>query len=92
MIDTKWIGHRFPVMRWEVEKDRVRFFARAIGETRPEYIDEEAAKAAGYPSLPMPTTSWRYAPQEGAGAVALFCYPESNYITGETVVCDGAIR
>lgn len=31
-------------------------------------------------------------PQEAAGAVALFCYPESNYITGETLVCGGGIR
>jgi len=56
MIDTKWIGHRFPVMRWEVEKGRVRSFAKVIGETRPEYLDEEAAQAAGYPSLLMPPT------------------------------------
>jgi acyl dehydratase len=56
MIDTKWIGHRFPVMRWEVEKGRLRFFAKAIGETRPEYIDEVAAKAAGYLTLLAPPT------------------------------------
>jgi 3-oxoacyl-[acyl-carrier protein] reductase len=31
-------------------------------------------------------------PAEAAGAVALFCYPESNYISGETVVCGGGIR
>jgi len=31
-------------------------------------------------------------PQEAAGAIALFCYPESNYITGETIVCGGGIR
>ena len=29
---------------------------------------------------------------EAAGAVALFCYPESNYISGEVVVCGGGIR
>lgn len=29
---------------------------------------------------------------EGAGAVALFCYPESNYISGETLVCGGGFR
>lgn len=56
MIDTKWIGHKFPAIRWEVEKGRLRFFAKAIGETRPEYIDEEAAKAAGHPSLLAPPT------------------------------------
>lgn len=56
MIDTKWIGHRFPTLRWEVEKGRVRFFAKAIGETRPEYLDEAAARAAGHRSLLAPPT------------------------------------
>lgn len=31
-------------------------------------------------------------PMEAAGAVALFCYPESNYISGETLVCGGGYR
>jgi acyl dehydratase len=56
MIDTKWIGHRFPKIRWEVEKGRLRFFAKATGETRAEYIDEDAARAAGHPSLLAPPT------------------------------------
>ena len=56
MIDNKWIGHRFPKTRWEVEKGRLRFFAKAIGETRPEYLDEEAARAAGYSSVLAPPT------------------------------------
>src|SRR3546814_9732116 len=47
---------RFLAIRWEVEKGRLRFFAKAIGETRPEFIDEDAAKAAGHPSLLAPPT------------------------------------
>ncbi|WP_281783567.1 SDR family NAD(P)-dependent oxidoreductase [Sinimarinibacterium flocculans] len=31
-------------------------------------------------------------PAEAAGAVALFCYPESNYVSGETLVCGGGYR
>ncbi|NGY05590.1 SDR family NAD(P)-dependent oxidoreductase [Solimonas terrae] len=31
-------------------------------------------------------------PQEAAAAVALFCFPESNYISGETLLCAGGIR
>ena len=31
-------------------------------------------------------------PAEGAGAVALLCYPESNYISGEVLVCGGGFR
>lgn len=30
--------------------------------------------------------------EEAAGAVSLFCFPESNYITGEVVVCGGGYR
>lgn len=56
MIDTKYIGRQLPTSYFEIEKGRLRFFAKAIGETRPEYIDEAAAKAAGYRSLPVPLT------------------------------------
>jgi 3-oxoacyl-[acyl-carrier protein] reductase len=28
-------------------------------------------------------------PEEAAGAVFLFCTPESNYISGQTIVCGG---
>lgn len=56
MIDKKHIGKMFPPLTAELEKGRLRFFAKAIGETDPVYTDEAAAKAAGYRSLPMPPT------------------------------------
>ncbi len=56
MIDKKHIGLKSAPHRVEVEKGRLRFFAKAIGETNPIYTDEEAAKAAGYASLPAPPT------------------------------------
>ena len=28
-------------------------------------------------------------PEEAAGAVYLFCIPESNYVSGQTLVCGG---
>jgi 3-oxoacyl-[acyl-carrier protein] reductase len=31
-------------------------------------------------------------PEEGAGAVYLLCMPESNYISGETLVCSGGFK
>ena len=31
-------------------------------------------------------------PEEAAGAIVLLCYPESNYISGELVVCGGGFR
>jgi len=31
-------------------------------------------------------------PEEAAGAVALLCYPESNYVSGELLLCAGGLR
>ena len=56
MIDRKYIGHAWPPYSVEVEKGRLRFFAKAIGETSSVYTDEIAARAAGYRSLPVPPT------------------------------------
>lgn len=52
MIDTSDIGHRLPAFSAEVEKGRLRFFAKAIDQTDPVYTDEGAAQAAGYAGLP----------------------------------------
>ncbi|CAD5109371.1 SDR family NAD(P)-dependent oxidoreductase [Zestomonas carbonaria] len=30
-------------------------------------------------------------PEEAAGAVAMFCYPESDYVSGEVLICGGGI-
>ncbi|HEU0199883.1 MAG TPA: MaoC family dehydratase N-terminal domain-containing protein [Burkholderiaceae bacterium] len=56
MLDTKFIGHRLPPFSADVEKGRLRFFAKATGQTDPAYSDESAAREAGYPGLPVPPT------------------------------------
>jgi acyl dehydratase len=56
MIDKKWIGHELPASVLTVERSRLRFFAKAIGETDPVYTDLAAARDAGYPDLPAPPT------------------------------------
>lgn len=56
MIDKKWIGHALPVSEMELNRSRLRFFAKAIGETAPVYTDVAAAQAAGYADLPAPPT------------------------------------
>lgn len=56
MIDKKWIGHELPASVLPIERSRLQFFARAIGETDPVYTDTAAAQAAGYPDLPAPPT------------------------------------
>jgi acyl dehydratase len=56
MIDKRFIGHTMPVFNATVEAGRLRFFAKATGQTDPIYTDEAAARAAGYPALPVPPT------------------------------------
>lgn len=56
MLDQSKIGYEFPTFTTEVEKGRLNFFAKAIGETNPIYTNEAAAREAGYKSLPAPPT------------------------------------
>src|ERR1700722_19212787 len=56
MIDKKFIGHVLDAHSHEVEKGRLRFFAKATGQKDAIYVDEAAARAAGFPTLPAPPT------------------------------------
>ncbi len=56
VIDRKYIGHVEPAFEVLVEKGRLKFFAKATGQTDPVYTDEAAAHAAGHPDLPVPPT------------------------------------
>ena len=50
------IGVETPPWTYEVTTTSVRAFARGVGYTDPVYFDVEAAKKAGYRSLPAPPT------------------------------------
>lgn len=56
MADKSMIGMGLDRGSIDVEKGRLRFFAKATGETNPVYIDEAAAHDAGHRSLPVPPT------------------------------------
>jgi acyl dehydratase len=56
MIDKQYIGKTLPAFRTLAEAGRLRFFAKAIGETNPVYFDEAAAHDAGHAGLPLPPT------------------------------------
>jgi hypothetical protein len=56
VIDRKYIGHVEPAFEVLVEKGRLRFFAKATGQTDPVYTDDAVALAAGHPALPVPPT------------------------------------
>ena len=56
MISRDFIGLEPEPFTVIVEAGRLRLFAKATGQADPVYSDEQAAKAAGYRSLPVPPT------------------------------------
>jgi acyl dehydratase len=55
-IPTSAIGAELAPVTIEMERGRLLFFAKAIGETNPIYTDQAAARLAGHPDLPVPPT------------------------------------
>jgi hypothetical protein len=51
MIDKKHVGMQLPTVVWPVERGRLLAFANAIGEKRPEYVEDVAARAVGHRGL-----------------------------------------
>ncbi len=56
MIDRKFIGYQLKPSVLMVDRTRLQFFAKAIGEKDPVYVDLAAAQAAGYADVPAPPT------------------------------------
>jgi acyl dehydratase len=56
MLDRSLIGRESEPIVHEVEKGAIRRFAEALGDPNPIYVDEAAARAAGYPALAAPPT------------------------------------
>ena len=56
MMNRELLGHVSPATTVQVEAGQLRLFNKSIGETRPEYNDEAAARAAGHRSILAPPT------------------------------------
>ena len=56
MINPKHIGALVSRHTAEVEAGRLRFFAKATGQTDPRYVNVAAALRRGDPGLPVPPT------------------------------------
>jgi len=56
MLDRSLIGRESEPVVHEIEKGAIRRFAEALGDPNPIYVDEPAARAAGYPTLVAPAT------------------------------------
>ena len=86
MIDKKWIGQELGASVLPIERTRLQFFAKAIGETSPVYLDREAARAAGYADIPAPPTFLFAAELDSGATVQLLAdlqIPLSKLLHGE---------
>jgi acyl dehydratase len=55
-LSPELIGHTRPGGTLLVTRSRLRLFAKATGQTAPEFVDVDAARRAGYRDLPVPPT------------------------------------
>jgi acyl dehydratase len=56
-LNREFIGRSYDgVGTFEVSREHIRQFARAVGDTNPAYTDPAAAKALGYPDVIAPPT------------------------------------
>jgi acyl dehydratase len=53
-VKTEAIGKSYPPVEYEVGKEKVGEYARAVGEENQIYFDREAARAAGFRDVPAP--------------------------------------
>ena len=56
-LDPAFVGREYPRCAvYEVSREKIKEFARAIGEDNPVHTDPEAAKAAGHRDVVAPPT------------------------------------
>ena len=53
-VNTKAIGKTYEPVTYAVGREKIREYARAVGETDPLHLDLEQARAAGYRDLVAP--------------------------------------
>jgi len=53
-VNLDAVGKTYPPTTYAVGREKVREYARAVGETDPLYLDVEAARAAGYDDVVAP--------------------------------------
>ena len=53
-VKTEAVGRTYPPTTYAVGREKVREYARAVGETNPLHLDVDAARAAGYRDVVAP--------------------------------------
>jgi len=87
-VNREFIGREYPgSTTYEVGREHIRAFARAIGDDNPAYTDPEAARALGHPDVIAPPTfltvlNFRFA-QEGPVADPALGLDYSLVVHGE---------
>jgi acyl dehydratase len=66
-VNQAAVGKRFPPFEYEVGKEKIAEYARAVGEDNPVYFDRDKAKEAGFRDVPAPPM---FAVVYSSGAVA----------------------
>jgi acyl dehydratase len=54
LVDTKFIGKKYPPSTYEIGKEKIKEYARAVGDSNPLYLDDEKAKASPYGGIIAP--------------------------------------
>lgn len=55
-IDTKFIGKTYPAYTYEVGKEKIKEYAKAIKNLDPHYLDDDFAKKTKYGRIIAPPT------------------------------------
>ena len=53
-VNTDVIGKAYPATTYAVGREKIREYARAVGETHPIHLDVDAAREAGYEDVVAP--------------------------------------
>ncbi len=53
-IDHSFVGREYPVVVYEMGREKIREYARAVGDLNPLYLDEEAGRASPYGDMVAP--------------------------------------
>lgn len=55
-VDKKFIGKQYPPFVYEIGKEKVKEYAKSIGDMNPLYLDDDAAAAGKYGGIIAPPT------------------------------------
>jgi acyl dehydratase len=53
-VNASAVGKKYEPVTYAVGREKIREYARAVGETNPVHLDVEAARAAGHADVVAP--------------------------------------